>query len=52
MVAIVQAVIYQYSFEGREDRQEVTKFYDVMSFVLILPFYVLLNAAIPMLASI
>lgn len=52
MVAIVQAVIYQYSFEGREDRQNVTKFYDVMSFVLMLPFYVLLNVAIPMLASI
>ena len=52
MVAIIQAVIYQFSFEGREDRREVTVFYDAMSFGIMLPFYVLLNVAIPVLASI
>ena len=52
MVAIVQTVIYQYSFEGREDRKEVTAFFDWISFALMLPFYILLNVAIPLLASI
>ena len=52
MVAIVQTVIYQYSFEGRDDRKEVAEFFDWISFALMLPFYVLLNVAIPLLASI
>ena len=52
MVAIVQTVIYQYFFEGREDKKEVTVFFDVMSFVLMLLMYILLNVAIPVLASI
>jgi hypothetical protein len=52
MVAIVQTVIYQYSFEGREDRKEVTAFFDWISFTLMLAFYIGLNLAIPLLASI
>ena len=52
MVAIIQAVIYQFSFEGRDDRREVTIFYDMISFTIMLPFYVLLNVLIPILASI
>ena len=52
MAAIIQAVIYQFSFEGREDRREVTVFYDVMSFGIMLPFYLLLNVALPMIACI
>ena len=52
MVAIVQTVIYQYYFEGKDDRRHVTHFFDVMSFSLMFPLYILLNVAIPMLGSI
>ena len=52
MLAIVQAVIYQHCFEGQEGKEFVTRIYDLLSFCLMLPLYVVLNVAIPMLASI
>lgn len=50
--AIIQAVIYQYFFENREGKEEVIKFYDFMSFVLMLVLYAVLNVCIPVLASV
>lgn len=51
-VTVVQAVIYQYAFEGEAEKETAAKLFDFMSFGLMLFLYAALNICIPVLASV
>ncbi|CAN5120550.1 hypothetical protein BH11PSE11_BH11PSE11_23960 [soil metagenome] len=50
-MAIMQAVIYQYHFEGVEERKDASRLFDVATFILLALLYVGLNVAVSRSAS-
>lgn len=50
-IAILQAVIYQYHFEGVEERKDVSKLFDVTTFILMALLFIGLNVAVSRSAS-
>lgn len=50
-ITILQAVIYQYHFEGVEERKDVSKLFDVSSFILIAVLFIGLNITVSRSAS-
>jgi hypothetical protein len=50
--AMVQAVIYEFALEKREELAGLARFYDRMSFLLMVVLYAVVNLLIPVLASV
>ena len=50
-IAILQAVIYQYHFEGVEERRDVSRLFDVTTFILMALLFIGLNVAVSRSAS-
>jgi hypothetical protein len=52
VIAIVQAIVYQHRYEGREDLARASAEFDRLSFWILLALYAAINAAAPLAASI
>lgn len=51
-LVIVQGIIYQYYFEGREDRAAASRLFDQATFWILLALYAALNIVVPVVASV